>query len=279
MSEARVALITGGMGGLGTAVCRRLHKSGFQVAATYSPGNDHAQAWIEAQKDEGYRFSAYKLDVGNYADCEWAVEKVRSDLGRIDVLVNNAGYGLTGTFESMTLDQIRRQFDTNVFGLMEVTRQLLPHFRANQAGTVVNVASMGGRLTFPLYSVYHATKWAVDGFSESLQFELRPLGIRVKIVEPGAIKTDFYDRSAVVAHNRTLGEYNTLVDKATRRMNAAGDKGASPEIVARAIYRAATDSGWKLRYPVGADAKSMLTLRRFLPDAAYQAMIRQALLG
>jgi short-subunit dehydrogenase len=162
---------------------------------------------------------------------------------------------------------------------MAVAHEILPHFRANRGGVLVNVASMGGRITFPLYSVYHGTKWAVDGFSDSLQFELRPLGIRVKIVEPGAIKTDFYDRSAEVAHNRELSEYNTLVDKATRRMNKAGEKGASPEIVAKAIYRAATDSSWKLRYPVGSDAKSLLSMRRLLPDAGWHAMIRQALLS
>ena len=269
----QTVLITGSSTGIGKATAKHFCDQGWNVIATMrAPGK-------ETELKDGGNVMLVKLDVTDPASIQAAVDAGIRRFGRIDAVVNNAGYALSGTFESTSLDQIRRQFETNVFGLMEVARQMLPHFRANKAGTIINVASMGGRLTFPLYSVYHATKWAVDGFSESLQFELRPLGIRVKIVEPGAIKTDFYDRSADVAHNRELSEYNELVDKATRRMNKAGEKGASPAIVAKAIYRAATDGSWKLRYPVGADARSMLSMRRLLPDAAYQAMIRKALLS
>jgi NAD(P)-dependent dehydrogenase (short-subunit alcohol dehydrogenase family) len=269
---AQTVLITGSSTGIGKAAAKHFRDQGWNVIATMRTPEKESEL-----KDAGNVMLA-KLDVTDADSIQAALDAGLARFGRLDAVVNNAGYGLTGTFESMTLDRIRRQFETNVFGLMAVTKAILPHFRTHKAGTVINVASMGGRLTFPLYSVYHGTKWAVDGFSESLQFELRPLGIRVKIVEPGAIKTDFYDRSVDLAHDRGLTEYNELVDKALRRMNAAGEKGAQPEIVARTIYRAATDSSWRLRYPVGSDAKSMLPLRRLLPDAAWQAMIRHALL-
>lgn len=268
----QTVLITGSSTGIGKAAAKHFRGQDWNVVATMrSPER-------ETELRDGGNVMLARLDVTDTASIQAAIDAGIRRFGRIDAVVNNAGYGLTGTFESMTLEQIRRQFDTNVFGLMAVTKAILPHFRASKAGVLINVASMGGRITFPLYSVYHGTKWAVDGFSDSLQFELRPLGIRVKIVEPGAIKTDFYDRSAEVAHDRGLAEYNALVDKATRRMNKAGEKGASPEIVAQAIYRAATDGSWRLRYPVGSDAKSLLSMRRLLPDAGWHAMIRQALL-
>jgi NAD(P)-dependent dehydrogenase (short-subunit alcohol dehydrogenase family) len=153
-----------------------------------------------------------------------------NDIGQLEAVVNNAGYGLVGTFESMGEEAIRRQFETNVFGLMRVCRAALPQLRGqNQGrggGVLINVASMGGRLTFPFYSVYHASKWAVEGFSESLAFEVEALGVRVKIIEPGAIKTDFYSRSAEVAHNRALSAYNEIVDRGTARMKKLGANGA-----------------------------------------------------
>ncbi len=268
----QTVLITGSSTGIGKATAKHFRDQGWNVIATMRTPEK------ETELRDGGSVMLTRLDVTDAGSIQAAIEAGMRRFGRIDAVVNNAGYGLTGTFESMTLAQIRRQFDTNVFGLMAVTKAILPHFRANKSGVLINVASMGGRITFPLYSVYHGTKWAVDGFSDSLQFELRPLGIRVKIVEPGAIKTDFYDRSAEIAHDRGLVEYNALVDKATRRMNRAGEKGASPERVATTIHRAATDGSWRLRYPVGSDAKSLLSMRRLLPDAGWHAMIRQALL-
>lgn len=157
---------------------------------------------------------------------------------------------------------------------MRCCKAILPHFRANNAGTLINVTSMGGRVTFPFYSLYHGTKWAADGFSESLQFELRPLNIKVKIIEPGAIKTDFYERSADFTHDRQLSAYNAIVDKAKAMYDKTGAKGAPPATVAKAIWKAATDGSWKLRYVVGADAKSLLMMRSLVPNSTYQAIVR-----
>ncbi len=262
-------LITGASTGIGKAAADLFFDRGWNVVATMrTPRHERKDAhWLELP-----------LDVTDAASIDAAQARALETFGRIDVVVNNAGYGLVGTFESMSEEQIARQFQTNVFGLMRVTRALLPQMRRNGSGVIVNVASMGGRLTFPFYSVYHASKWAVDGFSESLQFELSATGVRVKLIEPGAIKTDFYDRSADFTHDATLTEYNSIVKTGMKKMNAAGAKGASPEIVAETIWRAATDGSKKLRYPVGSDAKSLLMMRRFLPDGMWRSMISGQLL-
>ena len=266
---AQSIVITGASSGIGKATAELFFERGWNVVATMRKprGERSDPRWLEAA-----------LDVTDAALIQSAHDLAIDKFGRIDVIVNNAGYGLVGTFESMSEAQIARQFETNVFGLMRVTRAFLAHMRRNGSGVIVNVASMGGRLTFPFYSVYHASKWAVDGFSESLQFELAATGVRVKLIEPGAIKTDFYDRSADFTHDASLSEYNAMVEKGMKKMNAAGAKGAVPRIVAETIYRAATDGSKKLRYPVGSDAKGLLALRRFLPDGVWRDMIHGQLL-
>lgn len=258
-------LITGASTGIGNATAELFFERGWNVVATMrTPKSDRTDT----------RWHVSALDVTSAESIDAAIKDARQRFGKIDVFVNNAGYGLSGTFESMDEAKIRKQFETNVFGLMRCTKAILPHFRANRGGTLINVASVGGRTTFPFYSVYHATKWAVDGFSESLQFELKPIGIKVKIVEPGAIKTDFYDRSADFVHDRALDAYNGIVDKAIPRMNRQGAKGAPPSIVAETIWKAATDGSWRLRYVSGSDAKAVLALRRFLlSDGMYQSVV------
>ena len=168
---ANTILITGASTGIGKATAELFLEQGWNVIATMRTPKDE-------QAHE--RKLVTRLDVLEQGSIDEAIRLGIEKFGRIDALVNNAGYGLVGTFESMSEGQIKRQFDTNVFGLMRVTKAILPHFRANKAGTLINVASMGGRLTFPFYSVYHGTKWAVDGFSESLSYELGEIGARVK---------------------------------------------------------------------------------------------------
>ena len=262
---SNTVLITGASTGIGQATAELFFQKGWNVVATMRTPKTTRQ---------DPRWLATRLDVTDPASVEKAIQESVARFGRVDVLVNNAGYALSGTFESASEEQIKRQFETNVFGLMRCCKAILPHFRANNAGTLINVTSMGGRVTFPFYSLYHGTKWAADGFSESLQFELQPLNIKVKIIEPGAIKTDFYDRSADFTHDRKLTAYNALVDKAKRVFDKTGAKGAPPSLVAEAIWKAATDGSWKLRYVVGADAKSLLAIRSMIPNSAYQAIVR-----
>lgn len=159
---------------------------------------------------------------------------------------------------------------------MNVVREVLPHMRERRNGTIVNVASVGGRVTFPLYSVYHATKWAVEGFSESLQFELRQFNIHIKIVEPGPIRTDFYVRSMDVIRKEGLTSYDEFASRALANMNRSGETAPGPELVAKVIQRALTDGSWKLRY--SANSLPLLVLRRLLPDAAFRAIVRTVVL-
>ena len=263
----QTVFITGASSGIGRATARFFHDHGWNVAATMRHP-DQAGDWIKQERTLGLR-----LDVTDGESIRDATARAISHFGAVDVLVNNAGYGAVGPFEASTPEQIERQIATNVTGLMNVTRAFLPHFRERKRGVIINISSMGGRMTFPLYSLYHATKWAVEGFSEALVYELEPFGIRVKIIEPGPIKTDFYDRSLDLMTRPGLTAYDGLVARLMPRLQKAGADAPGPEIVARTIYRAATDGRHRLRYPV--NAAPILWVRRLLPTAAYMGLVKR----
>lgn len=228
---------------------------------------DAARAWAPSSPD----FLVLPLDVTEQASIDAALAKVTEQLGALGALVNNAGYGMLGAFEASTAEQVERQFRTNVFGLMNVTRSVLPGMRERRDGAIVNISSVGGQVTFPFYSCYHSTKWAVEGFSESLQFELKSFNVRVKLVEPGPIKTDFYDRSQDLVKKEGLSAYDRLLQKALPRMQTAGQRAPGPEVVAEAIYAAVTDGTWKLRYPV--NSAPVLWLRKLTPEGLFRKLI------
>jgi NAD(P)-dependent dehydrogenase (short-subunit alcohol dehydrogenase family) len=263
-------LVTGASSGIGRATVQRFAASGWRVAATMRrPEDGHDLAAIAGVR-------VFPLDVTSTASVEAAVAAAHAAFGRLDAVVNNAGYGADGVFEAMDDELIRRQFDTNVFGLMRVTRAVLPVMRRERRGTLVQVSSMGGRVTFPLYSIYHGTKWAVEGFSESLAFELRPFGIRVRLVEPGKIATEFYGRSRERAATPADGGYDDFVARCEAISLATGTAaGRSPDVVAETIYRAVQDRGWRLRYPVAPPAPLLTRLRRILPESWFLRLIRR----
>jgi NAD(P)-dependent dehydrogenase (short-subunit alcohol dehydrogenase family) len=268
---SKTVFITGASTGIGRSTAQLFHQQGWNVVATMrSPEKSTELANLP-------NVLCLPLDVTKVETIHAAIDRAIAQFGTIDVVVNNAGYALIGAFEACEMDDVRRQFETNVFGLMEVTRAILPHFRLRQQGVIVNVASVGGRVAFPLYSPYHATKWAVDGFSESLQYELRQFNIKVKIIEPGPIKTDFYSRSISVAKQAGLTVYDNYIQKTLPQMDRAGVDGSPPEVTAQVIYRAVTDGSWKLRYPAGGNAGLLLGLRKLLPDAWFMAFIRRAI--
>jgi NAD(P)-dependent dehydrogenase (short-subunit alcohol dehydrogenase family) len=268
---SKTVLITGASTGIGRATAQLFQQQGWNVVATMrTPTKSPELASLP-------NVLCLPLDVTQVDTIHAAIDRAISEFGTIDAVVNNAGYALIGAFEACEMADIRGQFETNVFGLMEVTRAILPHFRLRQQGVLINVASIGGRLTFPIYSPYHATKWAVDGFSESLQYELRQFNIKVKIIEPGAIKTDFYSRSHTVATKAGLTVYDDYIKRTLPQMDRAGEQGSPPEITAGAIYQAATDGSWKLRYPAGGNASLLLGLRKLLPDAWFIGLMRRAI--
>jgi len=265
---AQTVLITGASSGIGLATAKLFQQQGWNVAATMrSPDKATDLAQLE-------RVVCLPLDVTQLESIEGAIASTLNQFQQIHVVVNNAGYGLLGPFEATSPDQVQQQFATNVFGLMNVTRAILPHMRDRQSGLLINVSSVGGRLTIPLYSLYHSTKWAVEGFSESLRYELEPFNIRVKLIEPGPIKTDFYDRSADVAQKPGLTAYDAFVEKVLSRLKQAGEQGSPPEVTAQVIYQAATDGSDRLRYPAGGNAGALL-LTRLLPDGLREWLVRQ----
>jgi NAD(P)-dependent dehydrogenase (short-subunit alcohol dehydrogenase family) len=263
----KTIVITGASSGIGRAASKHFAAQGWQVAATMrKPEN-------ETELVEGENIKRYPLDVTDQASIEHAVAQILNDYQTVDVVLNNAGYGLAGPFEAASAEQIRRQFETNVFGLMEVTRAFLPHFRANRAGMFINVSSLGGRITYPFTSLYHSTKWALEGFSESLAFELGELGIQVKLIEPGAVATDFSGRSMEFAMPTALPDYGPAVQKFMAAQANSDRKPATAEQIAEGIYEAATDGKHQLRYPLG-DALQALRMRAEVGDDAFVAGIR-----
>lgn len=263
-------LITGASSGIGRSTAEKFLDKGWNVVATMRRP-DESTGWPESD-----RLQLARLDVLDPASIDGAISGAIDRFGALDCVVNNAGYGAVGPFEAASPEQIERQFGTNVYGVFNVVRAVLPHMRERKTGTIVNVASVGGRIATPLYSLYHGTKWAVDGFSESLQYELEPFGIRVKIIEPGPIKTDFYSRSADVLQKEGLTAYDDLMTKAMPRIQRFGARAASPDCVANAIYKAATDNSRRLRYP--ANSAVLLAIRRIVPQWSFQAVLRFGLL-
>jgi NAD(P)-dependent dehydrogenase (short-subunit alcohol dehydrogenase family) len=266
----KTVVITGASSGIGRAAALEFAQAGWNVAASMrSPEKSTDFAHLRNAK-------LYALDVTLPESIQQALAAVKRDFGRIDVVVNNAGFGVDGVFEAMSDEVIQKQFDTNVFGLMRVTREAIKIMREQQGGTIVQIASMGGRLAFPLFSIYHASKWAVEGFTESLQYELQSVNIRLKIVEPGAIKTDFYGRSRQFVKPHDTQAYDTLVSKAEKVNLDAGDKGEDPAVVAKAIRKAAEDQSNKLRFVVGAPAPMLLRLRSMLPETWFFGIVRNS---
>ncbi len=260
---SNTVFITGTSSGLGRATARLFQARGWNVVATMRRP-EH-----ENELDRLDNTLVTRLDVQDNASIHAAVDAGLERFGRIDALINNAGYGTYGPLEATPQEKIARQFDVNVLGLIATTKALLPHFRANRGGTIVNVSSIGGRITFPLNSLYHGTKFAVEGLSEALQYELAPLGIEVKIVQPGGIDTDFGGRSLDVSNDPALLEYQPLVQNAIEVLGPMMAQGSSPERIAEVVYAATVDKTGQLRWEAGADAVALLAERRASSDAAF----------
>jgi len=255
-------LITGASSGIGRATALRFQSEGWNVIATM---RDPAASDLS----ELDNVLVTRLDVTDAASIEAAVNAGIDRFGAIDVLLNNAGYGAYGPLEAFSTDRIRRQFDTNVIGLLEVTKAVLPHMRARRSGTVVNISSIGGQITFPLGALYHGTKFAVEGLSEALHYELEPLGIRVRIVQPGMINTDFGGRSFDFAMDDSLADYAPSAEAMGRLFGKLASKPSSPEVVSDVVWHAANEIGDQLRFRAGADATDLLDRRKAQDDATF----------
>ncbi|HMR22768.1 MAG TPA: oxidoreductase [Micropruina sp.] len=269
----RVALVTGASSGIGAATARRLARAGLTVY-----GAARRLDRLAELAADGVR--AVELDVTSDDSMTAAVDHVLSEAGRIDVLVNNAGYGSYGAIEDVPMAEARRQIEVNLFGLARMIQLVVPGMRGRGGGTIVNITSIGGKITTPLGGWYHASKFAVEGLSDALRTELAPFGIDVVVIEPGGIATEWGDiamESAKAASGD--GAYAERVAAASAAMEGPiAQRGSDPDVVARTIERAVTAGRPRTRYAVGFMAKPSLIARRVLPDRAMD-WIQTSMLG
>lgn len=264
----RAVLVTGASGGIGAVTASLFRANGWRVAAAV---RDPAKVVPPAAGDGG--FAVVRMDVTDEASVRRGVDEAVGRFGRLDAVVNNAGYALNGPVEGLTAEQVGRQFATNVGGVLAVTRAALPALRAAGGGVIVNVSSVGGRVAFPFAATYNATKFAVEGLSESLRYELAAHRVRVKVVEPGGIRTGFIgaiEWGRHPAYEPQLSEFVAMSDRLNANL-------PGPEGVAKVIYRAATDRSGRLRYP--ALAGPYLMLHRLLPDWVWRRLVGSMLRG
>lgn len=266
----KTILITGASSGIGKKTALLFLNNGWNVIATMR--NPDAERELSAFRNA----LILKCDVTDHLSIKNAVSTGISHFGKIDVLVNNAGYYALGPLESATPEQIRRQIDTNLNGVIAMTQAVIPFFRKQRSGIIINISSIAGVITLPLQSLYHATKWGVEGFSESLQYELRPYHIRIKLIEPGVIKTDFYGRSMSLLQNDELTDYTTYSQRVIENIQKNGNKGSSPDVVAQTIFKAATDHKKKMRYSAG-NSKDLIKLRKLLPNSVFRFIVQKVM--
>ena len=270
-------LITGCSSGIGRAAALSLHQAGFTVYATAR----RTEALTELS-DRGLRTLA--LDVTDEQSMTTAVAAVEADAGAVAVLINNAGYGLYGPVEQLPMAEIRRQFETNFFGLVRLTQLVLPGMRRRGRGRILNVSSMGGRITLPGGAFYHASKYAVEALSDALRMEVAQFGIDVVLIEPGPVKTPWNDVAAgslstagAAANGDAYREYKAAVGASFGRTQAGlvGRFGSTSEDIAKVITQAVTARRPRARYLINPVAKSLVAMNRVLPARAYDSMLRR----
>ncbi|WP_324673596.1 SDR family oxidoreductase [Hymenobacter sp. GOD-10R] len=265
---AKTVLITGASSGFGKETAKLFQQNGWNVVATMrAPEKEDELTKLE-------NVLVAHLDVQDLASIQRAVKAGAEQFGGINALVNNAGYGLMGVFESASREQIQKQYAVNVFGLMDVTQAVLPYLRANGGGTIINISSFGGVVALPFGSLYNSTKFAVEGFSESLSHELAKLNIAVKIVEPGGVHTNFRDGLEIIKND--VAEYNPLMAGFFQRYAQPTEHlaNATAADVASTIYQAATDGKAQLRYVVGEDAQFYIGAKKENSEEDFVKLVR-----
>lgn len=270
--SARVALVTGASSGIGEATVRAFLAEGFIVYAV-ARRVERMQSLAEA----GAR--VFAMDVTQDESMSIGVARILGETGRIDVLVNNAGYGSYGAVEDVPIEEARRQFEVNLFGLARLVQLVLPTMREQRSGRIINISSIGGKFYEPFGAWYHATKFAVEGFSDSLRMELKPFGIDVVIIEPAGVLTEWNTiaRDSLLERSGS-GPYEKWAKRAHRLFTEVDKPGrsATPDVVAAKILKAATVKRPAARYPVGRGARVVTSARDHLPDAVFDQIISRA---
>jgi len=279
--QQKVAIVTGSSTGIGYATSLLLARNRFHTYATMRNIEKSGDIQQIANK-ERVPLQVIQLDVNDIASIRNSIEKVESENERIDVLVNNAGYGLIGAFEDLSAEEIKAQFETNFFGVIRLTQQVLPIMRKQKSGTIVNVSSGAGRIGFPGMSAYVSSKFALEGLSESMSYELEPFGIKVIIIEPGVIRTNFKKNSVISKKsldNSSISPYSSIIQKMDASISSIIEHATPSEEVAKAILHAVTSNNPELRYLVGNDMIMMAETKKSMSDEDFRKMMMQSIIG
>jgi NAD(P)-dependent dehydrogenase (short-subunit alcohol dehydrogenase family) len=273
MKSKRTVLVTGCSSGIGLATCHVLSRNNFMTYGTvrnFSKANNIR----DLLDKENLSLKILHLDVNNDKSIKLAVKKILTDTGRIDVLINNAGFGMFGPIEEISTQEIKKQFDTNFFGIFRLIKAIVPIMRNQRNGIIVNISSMVGRFGVPLNSAYVSSKFAVEGLSESISFELDEFGIRVIVIEPGVVKSDFFRNVKVKGMNSDSPYHHLMEKRVTFLDKAMKNSSTSSYDVANTILTALNSKDPKFRYLIGNDATNSVRMRNSLSDEKFMEWIR-----
>lgn len=268
----KVAVVTGSSSGIGYETALSLARNGLYTYATMRNLNKSKEI-TENARNASLPLKVLELDVTSDESVSKSIANIYEECGRIDVVVNNAGYALVGTVEDLSMEELRGQFETNFFGAVRVIKAVLPHMRKQKSGTIVNVTSMGGRIAIPLDPAYHATKFALEGLSESMQYETSPFGIRIVVIEPGAVSSNFYGglkmakRSVDPSKPSPYSQMMQGIEKAAGQMLKYA---IPPTEVAKVIVNAVSSDNPDFRYIIGDDAVQLLGAARSMSDREFR---------
>lgn len=280
-----VAVVTGSSSGIGFETSLTLARNGFHTYATMRNVEGKSNRIIDIAKNENLHLQAIQLDVDDNKSVLHAINKVVKESGRIDVVVNNAGYALVGALEQTSIEEIKGQFETNFFGAVRVMQAVIPTMREQKSGKIVNITSMGGRVAIPLDPIYHGTKFALEGLSESIRYELEPYGINIILIEPGAVGSNFWKNFKMAAKasdhdesdnsNTNNAPYKQLKDKMLESFKQMEQNTIHPSEVANVILQAVNTDNPEFRYVVGNDASMVLESRRNMSDKEFQNLMKK----
>ena len=280
--QGKVAVITGSSSGIGFETSLLLARKGFYTYATMRNLNK-SQKINDIAQNENLPLKVLQLDVTDDKSVKDAFRQVQDEKARIDVLVNNAGYDVMGAVEDLSIDEFKSQFETNFFGVIRVTKEVIPIMRNQGGGNIINISSVGGRIGIPLNTAYISSKFALEGLSESMRYELEQFGIDVILIEPGAVKSNFFENADVVINNNNTTNstktslYSPLTQKLIKGFEPILESSSSslPSDVAKVIYQAIDSDNRQVRYLVGKDAASIINARQNLSDKEFENWIKE----
>lgn len=274
----KTAVVTGSSSGIGFETSLLLAKSGFYTFATVRNANK-AQALRDVSDKGDLPIQVIELDVNDDKSVKDSIDKIMKESKRIDVVVNNAGYGQEGALEELSMEEIKAEFETNLFGAIRVMKTVLPIMRKQGGGTIINISSVLGRIALPLFSAYHGTKFAIEGVSESMRYETEPFGIKVILVEPLVVKTSFFRNLKGRKAAESSSPYASMVQTMDKAWDHVSDRATPPEEVAKVVLKAITSEIPSMRYMVGGDAIQMIEEKKRMSDLEFEGLIKQQFLA